>query len=47
MILAELAENSGLTLDSIQVANARWADISGISKERPVRESIIMLRKPQ
>lgn len=45
LILAELAEKIGFTPVSIWVANARWCEVYGIQKERPVRESIVILKK--
>lgn len=44
-ILAELGEQIGYSVESILVAHARWCDVSGIRKERPVRESVVVLRK--
>jgi SAM-dependent methyltransferase len=44
-ILAELGEDLGYVVEGIAVANVRWCDVSGIRKERPVRESIVVLRK--
>ncbi|PKP54459.1 MAG: hypothetical protein CVT90_01155 [Candidatus Altiarchaeales archaeon HGW-Altiarchaeales-3] len=43
--LAELAEEIGFKLEEIWVAKVRWADVYKIRKERPVRESIVILRK--
>jgi SAM-dependent methyltransferase len=43
--LAAMAEKTGLQVEDIWVANARWADVHGIVKERPVRESIVVLKK--
>lgn len=44
-ILAELGEQIGYSVESILVAHARWCDVHGIRKERPVRESVVVLRK--
>lgn len=41
--LADMAQKTGLHVEDIWVANARWADVHGITKERPVRESIVVL----
>lgn len=45
LILAELAEDIGFRVKEILVANARWCDVYGIRKERPVRESILIMEK--
>lgn len=45
LILAEIAENIGFKAKSIWVANARWCTLNGIKKEKPVRESILILEK--
>lgn len=45
LILAEIAENIGFKAKEIWVANARWCTLNGIKKERPVRESILILEK--
>jgi len=45
LILAELAEDIGFKVKEILVANARWCDVYGIRKERPVRESIVVMEK--
>ncbi|HIE33674.1 MAG TPA: hypothetical protein EYP86_00860 [Candidatus Altiarchaeales archaeon] len=45
IILAELAEKIGFTLKRIDVAKVRWCDVHGIEKERPVRESVVILEK--
>ncbi|MBN2251388.1 MAG: hypothetical protein JW724_04870 [Candidatus Altiarchaeota archaeon] len=45
LILAELGVHAGFTPEEILVANARWCDVAGIRKERPVRESIVIMRK--
>ena len=45
LILAELGEHIGYTPKEVLVANARWCDVAGIRKERPVRESIVVLKK--
>jgi len=45
LILAELSEQAGFTAKRVLVANARWCDVAGIRKERPVRESIVVLEK--
>lgn len=45
LILAEISEQIGFKAKEIWVANARWCDVQGIVKERPVRESIIILEK--
>ena len=46
LILAEMAEQIGFTAEDIWVGNVRWAGIHGIEKERPMRESAVILRKP-
>jgi len=43
--LAQIGEETGFKLEEIWVANVRWADVYKIKKERPVRESIVILRK--
>lgn len=45
LILAEISEQIGFKAKSIWVANARWCDVHGIVKERPVREGIVILEK--
>lgn len=45
LILTEFAEQIGFKPISIWVANARWCEVYGIKKERPVRESVIILKK--
>jgi DNA modification methylase len=45
VILAELGEKIGYSVEEILVAHARWCDVHGIRKERPVRESVVVLRK--
>lgn len=45
LMLAEMGQKLGLSVEGIWVANARWADVHGITKERPVRESIVILKK--
>lgn len=45
LILAEISEQIGFKAKSIWVANARWCDVYGIEKQRPVRESIVILEK--
>ncbi len=45
LILAEISEQVGFKPREILVANTRWCDVHGIRKERPVRESIIILEK--
>lgn len=45
LITAEISEQIGFRVKEIWVANARWCDVHGIRKERPVRESIIILEK--
>ncbi len=45
IILAEIAENIGFKAKEIWVANARWCTVGGITKEKPVRESIVILEK--
>jgi len=45
LILAELAEKIGYSARQIMVAKVRWCDVAGIRKERPVRESIVVLEK--
>lgn len=43
--IAEMAQKSGLQVEEIMVANVRWADVHGVVKERPARESIVVLSK--
>jgi DNA modification methylase len=43
--LAEIAEQNGFQTMEIQVANARWADVHGISKPKPARESAVIVKK--
>ncbi len=43
--MAELSEDIGFDVEKIMVANVRWCDVHGIKKERPVRESILILSK--
>ena len=45
LIFAELGEQIGFTAKQVMVAKARWCDVQGIRKERPVRESIVILEK--
>lgn len=45
LVLAELASQVGFTVKEIWVVNARWCDVHGIKKDRPVRESIVILEK--
>lgn len=45
LILTDFAEQIGFEPISIWVANARWCTVHGIKKERPVRESILILKK--
>ena len=45
LILAELGEQAGFSAERILVAKARWCDVGGIRKERPVRESVVILKK--
>ncbi|MEA1925174.1 MAG: DNA methyltransferase [Candidatus Altiarchaeota archaeon] len=45
LIMAELSENIGFSIERILVSNVRWCDVGGIKKERPVRESIVVLKK--
>jgi len=45
LILAELGEQAGYTAEKIFVAKTRWCDVGGIHRERPVRESVVILRK--
>ncbi|MFH1789090.1 MAG: DNA methyltransferase [Candidatus Altiarchaeota archaeon] len=45
LLLAEMAEQIGFTVSDIWVANCRWADVHGIIKKRPVRESSVVLQK--
>lgn len=45
LILAEISEQIGFNAEAILVANARWCDVHGIEKQRPVRESIVILKK--
>ena len=44
LILAEMGESLGLSCEDIWVANVRWADVAGITRTRPVRESAVILR---
>ena len=43
--LAKIGEEIGFSVEEIWVANVRWCDVYKIKKERPVRESIVILRK--
>jgi SAM-dependent methyltransferase len=45
LILAEMAEDLGMEAEEIWVGNVRWADVHDIKKERPARESAVILRK--
>lgn len=45
IILAEMAQSMGYTVERILVAHVRWCNVEGIKKDRPVRESIVILRK--
>jgi len=45
LALAEMGADLGMEVKDIWVANVRWADVHGISKPRPVRESCIVLEK--
>lgn len=45
LILAELGQKMGFKAREILVANVRWCDVHGIKKERPARESIVVLEK--
>ncbi len=45
LILAELGQKMGFEVNQIMVAHARWCDVHGIKKDRPVRESIVVLEK--
>jgi DNA modification methylase len=45
LILAEISEHIGFKVKEIWVVNVRWATIHGIKKEKPVRESILILEK--
>lgn len=45
LIIAEISEQIGFKAKAIWVANARWCDVHGIEKQRPVRESIVILEK--
>ncbi|MEM4347037.1 MAG: DNA methyltransferase [Candidatus Altiarchaeota archaeon] len=45
LILAEISEKIGFKVKEIWVANARWCTVNGIKKEKPVRESILILEK--
>jgi DNA modification methylase len=45
LALAEMGEKLGLKTSCIWVANVRWADVQGITKTRPVRESAVVLAK--
>jgi hypothetical protein len=46
LMIAEMGEQLGLEAHDIWVGNVRWAGIHGIEKERPMRESAVVLRKP-
>jgi SAM-dependent methyltransferase len=46
LMLAEMGERLGLKADGIWVGNVRWAAVHDIRKERPARESAVVLRKP-
>ncbi|MFH1055646.1 MAG: DNA methyltransferase [Candidatus Altiarchaeota archaeon] len=45
LMLAELGEKIGLQVEDIWVGNVRWADVHDIKKERPARESAVVLRR--
>ncbi len=45
LITAELSENLGFNVERILVSNVRWCAVGGIRKERPVRESIVILKR--
>jgi len=45
LILGEIGEQIGFTLEKIVVANVRWCEVGSIRKERPVRESVVVLKK--
>lgn len=45
LILTEISQNIGFKPQQIWVANARWCEVGGIKKEKPVRESILILEK--
>ena len=45
LMIAQMWEDMGYTAEDIWVANARWAQIHGVEKQRPVRESAVVLRK--
>lgn len=46
LLLAEIGEHIGFSVEEIQVARAWWCRVHGIVKEKPVRESVVILRKP-
>ncbi|MFH1126337.1 MAG: DNA methyltransferase [Candidatus Altiarchaeota archaeon] len=45
LILAEMGGKLGLRVEDIWACNVRWAGVHGIGKERPVRESAVILKK--
>ncbi|MFH1835631.1 MAG: DNA methyltransferase [Methanobacteriota archaeon] len=45
IMVAEMGEGLGFTVEDIWVANVRWADVHGIVKARPVRESAVVLKR--
>ena len=45
LILAEMGAELDFSVEDIWVANVRWADVHGITKVRPVRESAVILKK--
>ena len=45
LITAEISENLGFNVERVLVSKVRWCDVGGIRKERPVRESIVVLKK--
>lgn len=45
LMVAEMGERLGFKVEDIWVGGVRWAGVHGIEKERPARESAVVLRK--
>ena len=45
LMLAGMGLQLGFTVEDIWVGNVRWADVHGIRKQRPARESAVVLRR--
>ncbi len=45
LILTEISEQIGFKPRGIFVANIRWCEVGGIKKDKPVRESVLILEK--